>query len=424
MTPLWHLTWRSMRNRKLTVALTLLSIALSVMLLLGVERVRSQARASFTGTVAGTDLIVGARSGPVQLLLYSVFHIGNATNEIAWSSIEMLRGMPAVDWVVPIALGDSHRGFRVVGTDAGLFDHFRYGDHEALGWQDGRPFSGSREGLFEAVIGAELARSLGYRVGQRIALAHGAGEVSLVEHADRPFTVVGVLAPTGTPIDRSVLVSLMAIEAIHIDWVGGMPMPGLSLRPDQLRKFSLTPKRVTAALLGLKTRAAVFQAQRQINEYREEPLLAILPGATLQDLWRVVAVGERALQAVAALVVVVGLVGLIAVTVAGLGERRRELAILRALGAGPRAVFALVACEAMTVTAAGIVAGVLLITLGLAALSPWLAANWGLRLGLAWPDAREWALLAAVLVAGVLASLVPAARAYRLSLADGMVVRQ
>ena len=423
MTPILHLTLRSVRNRRLSVGLTLLTVALSVALLLGVERLRTETRASFASTISGTDLIVGARSGPVQLLLYSVFRIGNATNNIGWQSVNMLRELPAVDWVVPISLGDSHRGYRVIGTTRDYFGHYRYGRGKSLALAEGRAFADTLDGVFEAVVGAEVARALGYRSGSRIVLAHGAGEASLVEHADKPFTVVGVLAPTGTPVDRSVHVSLAAIEAIHLDWVGGMPLPGLAIGADEVRKFSLAPKQVTAALVGLKSRAAVFQVQRRVNEFRGEPLLAILPGATLQELWGLIGVAERALLAVSALVVAVGLAGLVATMIAGLAERRRELAILRALGASPLQVFLLLAVEAALVTAGGALAGVLLLSGAVALLAPWVAAEWGIALSLDWPTAREWAMLGAVLTAGVLASVVPAWRAYRLSLADGMLVR-
>jgi putative ABC transport system permease protein len=423
MTPILHLTLKSVRNRRLSVGLTVLTVALSVALLLGVERLRTETRASFASTIAGTDLIVGARSGPVQLLLYSVFRIGNATTNIGWQSVEMLRDLPAVDWVVPISLGDSHRGYRVVGTTRDYFDHYRHGRGQSLALAEGRAFADTLDGVFEAVVGAEVARALGYRSGSRIVLAHGAGEASLVEHADKPFTVVGVLAPTGTPVDRSVHVSLAAIEAIHLDWVGGMPLPGLAIGVDEVRKFSLAPKQVTAALVGLKSRAAVFQVQRRVNEFRGEALLAILPGATLQELWGLIGVAERALLAVSALVVAVGLAGLVATMIAGLAERRRELAILRALGASPLQVFLLLAVEAALVTAGGALSGVLLLIGAVVLLAPWVAGEWGIVLALDWPTAREWAMLGAVLAAGVLASVVPAWRAYRLSLADGMMVR-
>ena len=254
-------------------------------------------------------------------------------------------------------------------------------------------------------------------------VAHGAGEVSFSEHADKPFTVVGVLERTGTPVDRTVHVSLEAIEAIHVDWQGGAPIPGLTVAPEEARKFDLKPKAVTAALVGLKTRAAVFQVQRFVNDYRDEPLLAILPGVTLQELWGMIGIAERALLAVSALVVAVGLAGLVAVMVASLGERRRELAILRALGASPGQIFLLLAAESLILTLSGCMLGLALLYGASAALAPWLESNWGLVLSLEAPGGREWLLLGAVVGAGLVASLVPAWRAYRLSLVDGMTVR-
>jgi len=419
VTPIAYLTWRSVLNRRLTVGLTVVSVGLSVALLLGVERLRTNARDSFASTISGTDLVVGARSGPVQLLLYSVFRIGNPTNNISWKSLQAVAAHPQVAWVVPLSLGDSHRGFRVLGTDRSYFERYRYGRGRRLEFSAGRP----ADDLFEAVVGAEVAQALGYAVGSRLVVAHGAGDVSFAEHADKPFRVAGVLTRTGTPVDRTVHVSLEALEAIHLDWEGGMPMPGQSFSPEEVRRFDLSPKQVTAALVGLSSRAAVFQVQRFINEYREEPLMAILPGATLQELWGLLGVAEQALLAVSGLVVAVGLAGLAAVLVASLGERRRELAILRSLGAGPRHIFLLLASESLLLAVVGSALGVALLYGATLAIAPWLESRFGIALSLAPPSLKEWGLLGTVVGAGLLASLFPAWRAYRLSLADGMIVR-
>jgi putative ABC transport system permease protein len=281
MTPLWYLTRRSIANRGLTVVLTIVAVALSVAMLLGVERLRSDAREGFAQTISGTDLVVGARSGAVQLLLCSVFHIGDATNNVSWKSLQTIAGHPQVEWLVPLSLGDSHRGFRVVGTTAEFFERYRYAEARELRFEQGRPF----DDVFDAVIGAEVAARLGYTAGDAIVVAHGTGDVSFAQHDDKPFTVVGVLARTGTPVDRSVLVSLAGIEAIHLDWAGGARMPGLNIPAEQVRRFDLEPKEVTAALVGLKSRVAVFRVQRYINTYPDEALTAALPGATLQQLW-------------------------------------------------------------------------------------------------------------------------------------------
>ncbi len=410
---------RSAWNRRLTLGMTLIAVALSVTLLLAVERVRLEARNSFAQSVSGTDLVVGARSSPVQLMLYAVFRIGEATNNIRWQSYRAIAENPAVAWSIPLSLGDSHHGFPVLGTTAAYFEHFRYADSQALTLAAGKPFAE----LFDAVLGAEVAQRLGYRVGDAIVLNHGMGDVSLAEHADKPFKVIGILARTGTPVDRTVHVSLEAMEAIHLDWQGGAPLPGLSIPAEYVRKFDLTPKEITAVLVGLKSRAAVFKVQRQINNDTTEPLLAVLPGVALDQLWQVVGFAERTLLAVSAMVVAVGLAGLVAVVLASLGERRRELAILRSVGARPGEVFLLLSAEGLFITVLGALLGVALLALLTALLAPLAQAHFGLAFRARWVSADELRLLGAVVAVGLIASLAPGYRAYRLSLADGLTPR-
>ena len=266
-------------------------------------------------------------------------------------------------------------------------------------------------------------QALGLRLGQAIVLAHGDGAMEANDHADKPFTVVGILAPTGTPVDRSVHISLQGLEAIHLDWAAGVPLPGQSLSADQAAAADLTPHTVTAALVGLKSRAAVFAVQRDVAAFRDEPLLAILPGVALDQLWDVVAIGERGLQAMSALVAVVSLTALVAVIAAGLNERRRELAILRAVGAGPRQMLLLLALEGAMVTGAGVLIGAAACWGAVALLAPWVQSQWGIALHLHWPGSAEWGWIAALLAGGLLASLVPGWRAYRLSLVDGLSPR-
>jgi putative ABC transport system permease protein len=415
----WHLALKSLRNRWLTALLTVLAISLSTALLLGVEKVRTGARASFADTLSGTDLVVGARSGSIQLLLYSVFRIGNATNNISWASYEELANQPDVAWSVPMSLGDSHRGFRVLGTTTDYFARYRYRGSQPLRFTAGKPFAD----LFDAVLGADVARTLGYKLGDKIVLAHGLGSVSFVEHNDKPFVVAGILEKTGTPVDRTIHVSLEAIEAIHVDWQSGGRIPGQSVTADEVRQMQLRPKSITAALIGLKSRLATFRLQRAINEYRKEPLSAILPGAALQELWELMGTAEVALSAVSVMVVATALLGMVTMILTTLNERRREMAILRSVGAGPRTILGLLLSEAAALTLAGIVIGPALLYLALALLRPYIDATWGLHLAIDPPNVMELSMLGAIFVAGILAGLLPALRAYAMSLADGMTVR-
>lgn len=414
-----RLAMQSLSNRALTAFLTVLAIAFSVMLLLGVEKVRNGARQSFANTISGTDLIVGARSGNIQLLLYSIFRIGNATNNVTWKSYQDITNRPEVAWSVPLSLGDSHHGFRVLGTTPEYFERYKYRRGQGLAFAEGKPFAD----LFDAVIGADVAKALGYKVGDPIVVAHGLGSVSFVEHEDKPFRVVGILEKTGTPVDRTVHVSLEGIEAIHVDWQTGMPMPGENITADEVRQMDLTPKSITAALVGLKSKLATFQLQRAINEYRQEPLSAIMPGAALQELWSLVGTAETALAVVSMMVVATALLGMVTMILTTLNERRREMAILRSVGARPTTVLGLLATEAGLLTLAGVALGVAMLYGVLLVLRPWVDATYGITLAIDPPTAREWMMLGGIVVAGFLAGLLPALRAYRMSLADGMTVR-
>ncbi len=407
----------SLFARALTVGMTILAIALSVALFLGVEKIRTGAKASFADTISGTDLIVGARSGSVQLLLYSVFRIGNATNNVTWQSYQDIAARRDVNWIVPISLGDSHRQFRVMGTSKAFFEHYKYRQGRSLAVSDGAIM----DDLFDTVIGADVAATLGYNVDDPIVVAHGLA--SFTQHKDQPFRVSGILEKTGTPVDRTVIVSLEAIEAVHVDWQSGAQVLGQPTPADVIREMTLTPKAITAALIGVESPFQTFALQRAINEYKEEPLLAILPGVTLQELWSIVGIAETALLAVSAMVVVTALIGMMATTFSSLNERRREMAIFRAMGARPFTILSMLVLEAMMMAAVGALLGLVLLHIGLSIAQPILDSVFGLWLPIDAPSMCELWVLFGVVCAGAIVSLVPALRAYRMSVADGMMVK-
>jgi putative ABC transport system permease protein len=419
MTAILKLAARSAWARRLTLGVTLIAIALSTALLLSVERVRVDARQSFSQSVSGVDLVIGARTGSVQLMLYAVFHAGQASNNINWASFQSLASHPAVDWALPLSLGDSHRGFAVLGTTSEYFTRFQYGERQALRFRAGQPFAR----VFDAVVGSEVAAKLGYRLNDPIVLSHGSSGPGLMEHGDKPFHVVGILEPTGTPVDRTIHVKLEAITALHLDWVAGAPIHGVSIPQEFVTKFDLKPKEITAALIGLKQRSDVFRMQRFVNEFRGEPLLAVMPGVALDELWQTIGLVERALFAISALVIFVGLAGLIATMLASLNERRRELAILRAMGAGPRDIFLMLAAEGLLVTTAGALLGVGALSVVTYVFAPWLLEHLGVMISPRLLSRTELELLAGVIAVGLLASLVPGWRAWRMSLADGLTPR-
>lgn len=409
----------SLWNRRGTVLMTWLSLTISIALLLGIDHLRTEAKSSFTSTVSGTDLIVGARSGQLNLLLYSVFRIGNATANISWPSYQRIIKHPQIEWSIPISLGDSHRGYRVMGTSAEYFQHYRYANSQPLVLKQGKAFSG----VFETVLGADVAQKLGYTLGQQIELSHGVGAVSFSQHKDKPFTVVGILARTGTPVDQTVHVSLEAIEAIHLDWQQGAPMPGRQINAEQALAQDLTPKSITAFMVGLKSRMATFTLQRQINEYKNEPLTAILPGVALAELWQMLGMVENLLLVISLLVLLAALVGMITTLLASMKQRQREMAVLRAAGAHPWYLFVLVQLEVLLITVVSMVSAAALLFISLVLLQDKLAADYGLFIGfnIIRLNTLYWA--GAIVLLSAILAMVPGVLAYRKTLSDGLTVR-
>lgn len=415
---MFKIALRSLLNRRLTVALAIFTVALSVLLLVGVERLRSEARNSFANTVSGTDLIVGARTGSVQLLLYSVFRVGNATNNIGWDSYQKLSQDRRVAWTIPVSLGDSHHGFAVLGTTSDYFKYLRYSDNQPLQFSQGQAFSKTHD----AVIGAHLASKMAYRLGQKIVLTHGSGEGAMSEHSDQPFTIVGILAPTGTPVDDTVHVSLDGLTAIHEGWESGsaslLSSSGVLAAAED--RALPPPSSITAFYVGLKSRTAIFSYQRAVNQYPDETLMAIMPGVALSELWQLMRIAEQALTVVSGFVLLIGLMGMLTALLTGLNERRREMAILRSVGARAWQIFALIMGETLLFVSLGIMMGMALLYSFLLICKPILREVYSLNIAIAAPSTTEWLLMGITLLAGFLIAALPAWRAYRMSLSDGL----
>lgn len=398
---LLRLARKSLWNRRGTAVLCVLSIAISVFILLSVEFIRQEAKASFGRTLTGADLVVGARSGQLNLLLYSLFRLGDPTNNIRWGSYEDIAADPSVAWTIPLSLGDSHRGFRVLGTTAAYFRYYRFGSDRALSPMEGR----AEIGGMNAVIGANVASTLKYSIGQQIVLAHGTGRAGFHHHEDHPLTVAGVLKATGTPVDDTVHVSLEAIDLIH---------EGVDALPAQAAE-----RTITAFIVGLHSRVQALRMQRAINDYAGEPLQAILPGVSLSQLWRVLGTVENVLRLISALVILSALLGMSTILLASLRERRGEIAILRTVGASPAFIFLLLQTEAMLLAAVGAAVGVAAVAGAALAGGDWLRERYGLFLSFYVPGTLDLLLVAMVIGAGMLCAILPAVGAYRASLGQG-----
>ena len=416
------LAWRSLRNRPVTSVLTVAAVALSITLLLGVEQARRGMRESFTGTIKGTDLVVGARGGTLQLLLGSVFGIGSPAGSVPYAVYEQWTKHPAIRWTVPLAIGDSHRGFRVIGTTPALFEHWRYRSSGTLQFAEGAVIATDHD----VVLGSDVAAALGYRVGSQVTVGHGLNAVAgLGDHESHPFTVTGILQRTYTPLDRALFVTLDGIEAMHDEEadVGAMPGAAGPAYTPPANIFQDEPRALSAFLVGTKTRFETLRLQREINQFKAEPLTAVIPGVTLAELWRTLGTIEGGLRLVGGLTIIVGLIGMLVALYSSLEARRREMAVLRAVGARPGMIVSLLVLESGLLTLLGCALGVALTLGGFAVAQGVIEARTGVHIAVQPPGALEWAYIGIVLTAGVLVGLVPAWRAYRSSLADGLSPR-
>ncbi|WP_281973897.1 FtsX-like permease family protein [Ruegeria faecimaris] len=496
---MFNLCYKSLLNRRFIAALTVLSVALSVALIVGVERLRTEARAGFANSASGIDLIIAARGNDVQILMATVFGVGTTGAGISWDSYEMIEDLPQVSWTVPIMMGDNHRGYPVIGTSEQYFDHFRHSGGQQLIFAEGVPFM-SPDG---AVIGAKVAQAFGYTSGTEIVNAHGSGEVAFDVHDEAPFTVTGVLGHTGTAVDRMVFVSLEGFDALHDEPASEVADPFVLIdapevagehedhhtehshsedhadseftdghvdhgdghgqnddyaehgEPDehdeghQEHDDSHThesdheseveavttsgghdhgghehePGTINAIFVGLEEKTAVLSVQRQLADHRDEALTAVLPNVALLQLWSITSTAETALRLMAGAVAVAGMIGMVVMLSASLDNRRREFAILRSVGATPAGVFSLILLEAVLLLLAGIVLGVIALSVLTLLIDPILAANFGLRIGVGLPSFREVLLIVIVFCSGLLASIIPALRVYRMTLSDGLSVR-
>jgi putative ABC transport system permease protein len=395
--------WQSLVSRKKTVILTFVSLVISILVLFSVEHIRLQAKESFNRTISGVDLIVGAPSGQLNLLLYSVFRMGSPTNNIQYDSLTMLEQNKLVKWAIPISLGDSHKGFRVMGTTDAYFQHYQYGNAQPLGFAQGQAFSS----LFDTVIGSDVAAKLHYKVGDKIVISHGIGNVSFTKHDHAPFVISGILAPTGTPIDKTVHIGLSALEAVH-------------LPPSELHKLvedpSATPPQptsVTAVMLGLTSKFATFTLQRDLNNYPDDRLMAVLPGVAMNELWQLMSTVENLLRVIAILVLISALLGVATMLLATMNERKNEFAVLRVLGAGPGLILCLILLEAFILVGLAVITALALLSLILSGLAGWLAAEFGLFLSANIFSTEIFISIGLVMGATLVTAIFPAMEAYR-----------
>jgi putative ABC transport system permease protein len=388
------LAWRYLWSRPLATALNLLLLTLGLTLVGFVLQAREQVERAFERDLAGIDAVVGAKGSPLQLILSGVFHIDVPPGNILLADLARVREHPLVAQVVPLSLGDSFGGFRIVGTTPDYLTHYRATVAQGRPWD--RPM--------EAVLGHTVARASGLAPGQRFEGAHGLGGGG-TPHGEHPYTVSGVLAPCGCVLDRLVLTATESVWQVHDEMHGGAALDA------EERRALEAEREVTLALVKYRSPLAAVTFPRWVRS--DTPLQAAAPAIEITRLLSLLGVGSRVLQALGGVVLASAGLGVFVALWNAVRERRADLAMLRMLGAPARRLAAVVAAEALWLAALGGMLAVALSHLLMAGVGHLLAQERSLALAATGPTLIDAVVLALALGVALLAAALPVLHASR-----------
>nr|WP_321265438.1 FtsX-like permease family protein [uncultured Sulfurimonas sp.] len=412
MKHLFYLTYKSIQNRKITFFLSVISIAISVVLLLGVDKSIKIGKSHFMNTINETDLIVASSNGSLDILLNLIFHISDPLEKMSYSAFEDLKNLEKVKWAVPLSFGDTFKGFDVVSTNEEYFKFYKYSSGKHLEFKEGH----NLDGFFDVVLGYSVAKKLNIKVGDTIHLSHSKHKHHHV-HKNRDFKIVGILKKSLTPNDESVFIHLKADEAIHIEWQTGR-FVDMHISNEKLSKMNIKPKYIGGVLIGLKNRSSVLEMQDKINNFKNENLKAVIPAKALSKLYKLMKNLQNILMLISGAVFVAAIFTMLSSMFSILSQRRREMAIFRSLGASSSNIFALFAIESFFIISLGVFIGIVVLNLFLLILS----FNTPVEICFSL-DLYQFFMLGIMLILGLLASMFPAFRSYKNSLQDGLVVK-
>lgn len=406
---------RSLRQHAFSTSVTVVSTALAAGLVMSVFSIQRQTEQAFTGGPIGFDAVLGARGSQLQLVLNTVFHLETSPGNIPWRMYEEIRKRPYVELAIPYAVGDNYHGYRIVGTTPELFERFEY--------QAGRRFRVQPGGSFfdplraEAVIGSFVAEKTGLRVGSTINPYHGLTFDPSAKHADE-YVVVGVLEPTNSPSDRVIWIPIEGIFRMSGHQLRGS---GETYVPARGEAIPDEHKEVSAVMLKLKSPQAGMLLDQEVNKQGKTATVAWPIGTVMADLFSKMGWVTRILQLVAYLVVVVAAASICAAIYNTINERRREFAILRALGARRATVHAAIVLESSVIAVIGSLVGYAVYAAILAGAAVVVRQQTGVVLE-AWRSfpAELWATPIVMTLLGAAAGAVPAMKAYATDVASNL----
>jgi putative ABC transport system permease protein len=397
---IWNLIYRSLRQHALSTLVTAGSIALAAGLLLTVWTVKTQSQTVFAATNSGFDAVLGARGSKLQLVLNAIFHLESSPGNIAAADFETLRRNPmigrAIKTAIPIAVGDSYHGWRIVGTTEQLFGEVEYAPGRRYAFAaGGRNF---KLGEHEAVVGSYVARKLGWKLGTHFHPQHGVSAGAEHDHEEE-YTVVGILEPTNTPVDRVIWIPLEGLQTMS----GHNP---------------LAKTEISAVLIQLNAPTAGLMASNLINQSGGKLTFAYPIGTIVAELFNKISWVDKVLTLLAWLVAVVASASVLVSIYNSMSARQRDIAILRALGARRRTVFGAIVGEAAVIGVIGAAVGFAVFALLASFVAAMIQGQTGVVLEpLKWNPVFWWGP-ATFIGLGVLGGVVPAVKAYRVPVAE------
>jgi putative ABC transport system permease protein len=411
---LMSLVRRSLQQHALSSTVTIVSVGLAAGLTMAVFAINSQTYDAFTGGQVGFDAVLGARGSQLQLVLNTVFHLETSPGNIPWSMYTEIARQPRVSLAIPYAVGDNFKGYRLVGTTADIFTKFQYRAGTSFVVEPGGRFF--NEGQREAVAGSYVTKALGLKVGDAINPYHGLQFDEKLKHKDQ-FTVVGILKPTNSPSDRVLWIPIEGIYRMSGHVLRGT---GQVYRATEGEEIPEESREVSAVMLKFKDPALGFTLDQQINRQGKVATLAWPIARVMSELFDRIGWVSRILTMVAYLVVIVAAGSILASIYNTMNERRREFAILRALGARRTTVFSAIVLEATAITVVGAAVGYFVYGCIFAAAFLVVRAQTGVVLDGLKFDHALWITPAGIIALGALAGLVPAFKAYRTDVASNL----
>jgi putative ABC transport system permease protein len=419
---------KNIKQRKLSAVLTVVSTLLGVALVVAILVIKQESAEAFNQTATGYELIVGPKGSPLQLTLNTIYHIGLPVNNMPYKTYELISKDKRVKLAIPYVMGDNYKNFRLIGTTQNIFTKFEYQKGKKYNFTSGEQFEKENE----AVIGNDVAEKTGLKIGDSFTGSHGVEAYEYAEeHDENKFTVTGILQKTFTPNDKVIFIPMESVWDMHYHGNENLNQNFIDTvhsehdhEEGEVHKHELPPERktITSVLVTLKNPVYFDLLRRQINDDKFEGInaQAVIPVLEIMQLFEIIGNINSVLLIVAYLVIFVAVISILVSIYNSINERKRDIAIMRALGANKGKIFGIIILEGLFISLVGAVFGVIAGHLAVYIFSPLISAKTGILItGLTFNIFELYLVLGTIILA-MLVSILPAVKAYRTDVAKNL----